>query len=95
MDGHHLDGGHLEAIFVLVLLAQLVQADNSGAQVATLAEVGGNNLSGEGVNEEDSIVSHEEEGLVDDHGILVEVHRPVDLMLYSANWRQDLQSVVF
>ena len=81
MNSDNLEGVNLKSILIISGLTETMQLHDLGASIALLREEDVKHFGGEGVHEENGVVSQEEEGLVDDQEVLVELNLPVDLVL--------------
>lgn len=57
MDGYNFNDSNFEALIVLSLLSELVEADNPWTKETTWRKIGGNYLLGQTVHQEDCVVS--------------------------------------
>jgi len=81
VNSNNLEGINLKSILIISGLTETMQLHDLRASIALLREENVKYFGGEGVHEENGVVSQEEEGLVDDQEVLVELNLPVDLVL--------------
>ena len=84
MDSYNLKSVHLKAILVILRLTETMQLHYFGARIALLREEGFYYFRCEGVYEENSIVSEEEESLVHNEEVLVELDATMNIILRTA-----------